>query len=76
MAEPKYARVANGIREQIRTGRLKPGDQLPSTAELRQLYGVGAGAVREAVMMLIREGLIVTQPGEGRYVADPLPPST
>jgi len=76
MAEPKYARVANGIREQIRTGRRKPGDQLPSTAELRQLYGVGAGAVREAVMMLIREGLIVTQPGEGRYVADPLPPST
>jgi DNA-binding GntR family transcriptional regulator len=76
MSEPKYERVARAIREQIRAGTLKPGDQLPSTAELRALYGVGAGAVREAVMLLVREGLIVTQPGEGRYVADPVPPPT
>lgn len=69
MPPPKYMRVADGIREQIRAGKLKPGDRLPTTGQLRELYGVGYGAVREAVNVLKAAGVIITQPGEARIVA-------
>jgi GntR family transcriptional regulator len=65
----KWERVAEAIREQIRTGQLKPGDKLPSIAELQELYGVSYGPVRSATLVLKAEGLIYGQPGEGVYVA-------
>jgi DNA-binding GntR family transcriptional regulator len=70
MPAPKYERVANAIREQIRTGRLKPGDQLPTGEELQAEYRVSYGTLRTALMLLTSEGLIEGRQGEGRFVAE------
>lgn len=67
----KYERVAEAIREQIRTGRLKPGDQLPSIAQLKELHGVSYGSIRSAMLILKAEGLVEGRPGEGVYVRRP-----
>jgi GntR family transcriptional regulator len=65
---PKYEQVASAIREQIRAGKLKPGDQLPTTQGLIETYGVSYGSVRTALLILKAEGLIEGRQGEGVFV--------
>lgn len=76
--EPKYLRLAAEIRRQIAAGELKPGQELPSTRDLKLLYDVGHETVRIAMMELARDGLIVSAGGRARWVApgpqDPLAP--
>lgn len=67
-AQPKFERVAQAIRDQIRSGQLKPGDQLPITTELLKIHRVGYGTLRTALVLLEAEGLIEGRPGEGRFV--------
>ena len=68
MTAPKYVRVVESIREQIRTGQLKPGDKLPSIEQLKEQYGFSYGPIRTAMLLLKAEGLVRGQPGEGVYV--------
>ncbi len=68
MTAPKYVRVADAIREQIRAGKLRPGDQLPSITQLQQQFEVSYGSIRGAMLVLKAEGLIEGRPGEGVYV--------
>lgn len=68
MTAPKYERVMESIREQIRTGQLKPGAKLPSIEKLKEQYGVSYGPIRTAMLLLKAEGLVRGQPGEGVYV--------
>lgn len=67
---PKYERVANAIREQIRSGQLKPGDRLPSISKLQAQFGVSYGSIRGAMLVLKAEGLVRGQPGEAVYVTE------
>lgn len=69
----KVQRVVDGIRTQIQSGALKPGDQLLSTKELQEFFGVSYGTLRTALVLLMAEGLIVGQQGEARYVAERRP---
>lgn len=65
----KHERVAEAIRDQIRSGQLKPGDKLPSTKQLMKQHEVGYGTLRTAVVTLTDEGLIEGRWGpSGRYV--------
>ncbi|MEU3452950.1 winged helix-turn-helix domain-containing protein [Micromonospora sp. NPDC006766] len=68
MNRPKYEQVASAIRDQIEAGTLKPGDQLPTTQGLIEMYGVSYGSVRTALLILKAEGLIEGRQGEGVYV--------
>lgn len=68
MTAPKYQRVAEAIREQIRSGQLKPGDPLPSLSKLQAQYQMSYGSIRAAMLILKAEGLVRGQPGEAVYV--------
>lgn len=63
-----YLQVADDIRSQISTGRLKVEARIPSTADLAKQHGVSKGVVQEAVRVLKREGLLVGQTGKAVYV--------
>jgi DNA-binding GntR family transcriptional regulator len=65
-----YRQVADDLRDRIESGDLQPGDELLSEAELEDEYGVGAGTIRRALSILVREGLIVTERGQRHRVAD------
>lgn len=56
MATTRWERVAEAIREQIRSGRLRPGDYIPSYAQLQETHGVSYGTVRDALRTLRMEG--------------------
>ncbi|MFY1697748.1 MULTISPECIES: winged helix-turn-helix domain-containing protein [unclassified Solwaraspora] len=70
MSMPKYERVASAIRDQIHSGELRPGDQLPTTQRLIDHYGVSYGSVRTALLILKAEGLIEGRQGEGVFVRE------
>lgn len=67
----KYERLADAIRQQIKTGELKPGDKLPSIRELKEIYNVSYGPVRAAMLVLKAEGLVEGEPGVAVYVKRP-----
>lgn len=66
---PLYQRVAADLRDQIRTGQLKPGDKLPTAVEMQKIYGVGSTAIRNAMLLLRAEGLVEGHQGKAVYVA-------
>lgn len=65
---PLYLQLAALLREDIAAGRLRPGDKLPSESELVERYSVGRVTVREALALLVNEGLLRKLQGRGTFV--------
>ncbi len=70
MATSKTQRIINDVTSQIEAGQLRPGDQLPSAAELRAQYGVSITVVRSAINWLKAVGLVEGVPGVGVFVKE------
>jgi GntR family transcriptional regulator, transcriptional repressor for pyruvate dehydrogenase complex len=64
-------RVAQRLMEHIQSGRLQPGDALPSQYKLAQMFGVSRPILREAMQGLVSIGLLEIRPGSGCYVGSP-----
>lgn len=62
--------VFEGLLDQIRTGKLGPGAQLPTEAELCLSFEVSRTVVREAIARLRSEGLVVPRQGKGVFVSE------
>ena len=62
--------VAAQLSDQIAEGRWKPGEKLPSEAELCFTLNIGRSTLREALKSLAFVGLVQMRPGEGTYVLD------
>ena len=58
MARGPYEVIAEALRERIRSGQLKPGDQLPTIAELAVANTVAVGTAHRALALLRAEGLV------------------
>lgn len=63
--------IAGELRAQIEAGALKPGDQLPGHREIAARRDVSLGSAREAISLLIGDGLVETRHGRGTFVAEP-----
>lgn len=66
--EPAYVQLANILRRQIARGQFRPGDQLPSEAQLCRLYGVSPMTVRRSINLLADDDVISTAQGRGTFV--------
>jgi len=66
----KYIQLARHFREEVRSGRLKPGDQLPSFAQMQAEHGIGQGTLERVYSVLENENLIIRQPKRGTFVAE------
>lgn len=53
-----YQAVSRKLRRSIVAGELKPGDQLPSEAELAEQFGVNRSTVREGIRQLENDGFV------------------
>jgi DNA-binding FadR family transcriptional regulator len=72
LRRPKlYVAIAERIEEMLVSGKLQPGEALPSERELMDLFRVGRSSVREALMWLNSMGLIEMSSGEKARVAAP-----
>ena len=71
---PRRAQLEQQLRDGVRSGRLRPGTQLPPSRTLSRELGVSRGVVVEAYAQLVAEGYLVARTGAGTRVA-PAPPS-
>lgn len=55
---PLYLQVGEALRQAISAGELVPGQDLPTEAQLCELYGVSKVTVRQAIAELLSEGVI------------------
>jgi len=67
--DPPYLKVAAWLRNEIQSGRLKAGEQVPSANALAEQHDVSRNTALRALKVIREEGLIVTQPGWGSFVA-------
>ncbi|MEU0480585.1 GntR family transcriptional regulator [Streptosporangium sp. NPDC006013] len=65
---PIYRRIADGLREAILSGDLRDGDRLPGENALMARHGIARATARQALSVLINEGLAVPKRGSGVYV--------
>ncbi|WFE52718.1 winged helix-turn-helix domain-containing protein [Micromonospora sp. WMMD1155] len=68
--KPKWEQLADHIRSQIESGELAPGDQLPSTMQLKAQHGVSTTVVRQAILVLQTQGWVQGVHGLGVFVAE------
>lgn len=66
---PLYAQLERGLRAAIATGRLKPGDQLPTVRQLAVELRVNANTVARVYADLERTGVLETKRGVGSFIS-------
>jgi GntR family transcriptional regulator len=72
--EPLYEQIADRLRAEIRAGRYRVGDRLPSESGLAERFRVSKVTARQAITQLRAEGLVSSRVGYGVFVAEPGPP--
>ncbi|AMD57166.1 FadR family transcriptional regulator [Rhizobium pusense] len=67
--ERRAQQIIDNLSAEIRSGKLKNGDQLPTEPQLERAYGVSRTVVREAIADLRSAGYVVPIQGKGVFVS-------
>ncbi|MCN9243137.1 GntR family transcriptional regulator [Streptomyces sp. RY43-2] len=68
----RHHRIADDLRHQITTGRIRAGERLPSETDLAAQHKVSTSTLRSALAVLEREGLVEKVHGKGNFVRRPV----
>ena len=68
---PIYQQLTQQVREAVARGELRPEERLPSVRQLSQDLAVNPNTIARAYTELERDGLVVSRPGLGVFVARP-----
>lgn len=71
---PIYTQIVEQVKQQVVSGELKPGDQLPTVRALALELRVNFNTVARAYRLLDEAGIISTQQGRGTYILEIPPP--
>jgi GntR family transcriptional regulator len=67
--QPLYLQIKDMLVSSLDIAEWRPGEVMPSEAELASRYGVSQGTVRKAVDALATDNLVVRRQGKGTFVA-------
>lgn len=76
VGQSRYGTLAQALRERILQGEWVPGAAIPSEALLSQSYGVALGTIRQAVALLVQDGVLQRIHGRGTFVSNGLDGAT
>jgi len=65
-----YQQIIDQIKRDIALGRLLKDEQLPTVRQLAGQLAINPNTIAKAYRQLEREGIIVTRPGTGAFVAN------
>ena len=68
---PRYIAIADAIEDDLKTGRLTPGDKLPAQRQLAGQLGLDFTTVARGYTEARRRGLIASRVGSGTFVTRP-----
>lgn len=66
--EPLATEIARRLVDYLLAGAVEPGARMPSERQLAEAFGVGRGAMREALKALTLLGLVEVRHGDGTYL--------
>jgi GntR family transcriptional regulator len=67
-----YLQLVHQVKQALRLGLLRPGDQLPTAKEVVAQLGINPNTVLKAYRELEREGLVAPRPGQGTFIQQSL----
>ena len=67
---PIYAQIVEQVKHQVATGKLQPGEQLPTIRHLAVELRINPSTVARAYTELQHAGVLDTQQGRGTYIAE------
>jgi len=67
---PVYQQIIDQVKRDIALGRLLTGEKLPTVRQLAGLLAINPNTIAKAYRQLEQEGIIVTKPGAGAFIAD------
>ena len=67
---PIYKQLVDQFEDAIRSGALKPGEQIPSMNDFAAQLGISKETVKKTYVILREKGLLIPQQGKGFYVAE------
>jgi len=67
-----YMQLVVQVKQALRVGLLRPGDQLPKVREVAQALAINPNTVLKAYRELVLEGLAEGRPGVGTFVTGDL----
>lgn len=70
-AQAKYRNVEEFIKQEIREGRLKTGDQIMTEEQLREIFPYSPMTINKALTNLSSAGYLERIPGKGSFVSTP-----
>ena len=65
---PAYRQLVNQVRQALRLGILRPGDQLPTVRDVARQIAINPNTVHRAYRELEQQGLTEGRPGSGTFV--------
>jgi GntR family transcriptional regulator len=67
---PIYIQIVNQVRHLVASGRLAPGDEMPSIRVLAEQLTVNPNTVARAYLELEHTGIVTKRNGSGTYVSE------
>ena len=68
LGQSRYGALATALRQRVLDGEWKPGQMIPSESSLAESYGVALGTIRQALGLLVQDGVLRRQHGKGTFV--------
>jgi GntR family transcriptional regulator, frlABCD operon transcriptional regulator len=66
--QPLYMQIRQMLKNDIQNGKYKPDEQIPTEAELCEIYNVSRITIRKAIEELVNEGVLTRIPRRGTFV--------
>ncbi|TDC41414.1 winged helix-turn-helix domain-containing protein [Micromonospora sp. KC213] len=68
---PDYIRISDEIVSDVRSGKVQPGEKLPSIADMADRFGVSSSTIQMVYVRLEALRVIRRHQGKGIFVTDP-----
>ena len=72
-SDPLYEQLFRALKTDILSGRIQPGERLPSRRTLSENLGISVITVEAAYERLMDEGYVFSEPKRGFFVSDFIP---